>query len=1498
MSKEETHSEGKSGRFKGRWKKWAIAFGIVVIILVGFRLFLKSDFLFDRLKLIAENQANSMLNGQLTISTLSGDLLNGVTATGTELRDQDNNRVLALDTLRVEYEFWSLLRSPHTLQDVSLSGLEVYLTQEQDSAWNVMKLVDIPPADETEESASLQWGIETLSLNDGFIHVMSDQLLPDGQLDLTQINITGSAGMREEGFYGNLRQLDLTVQETRLPEPVNLLAEGRTEDGRITLESIVINSGRSLIRAAGSFSDGDINAQSGTDNISWRDLAAYVDSYPLVQDLEIDLGVSGSLSELTISMHARAEGMETLRLALTGSLDRNLMLTAADLELENLNAPVLTGNAETPRVEGFSYNGEGQITPGEFEAAVWSGDLNINGIHYLNYRVDNTGLAHELNDGRVDASGSASVDGQILNYTLGGTGVFGSSPEWNARVNGRRINPAIWLDDPELDGDLTFSAQLFGSGFDLETLESRVQLDVEGARFRDQAFTSMNFTGRVNRNRITGNASLTLDESRASASSMIRNWQETPDYEFDIILSAVDLSEITFGGAELLPSRLNGTLTGTGRLFDPEQMTVNAEMRFDSSYVNGEEIETLQGRFAIQNSRLMVENAELESSIVDASIQLNQHLFEFTNPSNTLDFSASLKNLDPIAESFGLRELRSGGTVSGRITRNDSGVLQFDAEAELTEIAVDSLLRASEITGAATAYLKENTEAELQLNISEPVINEFPLQDISIRVSPVITAGRTTGAMEFEIMGNETNSISQQGEFSLDSTSVRVRTDQLNFATAERELSLTEPFSLYLENGTVRSDTLRIQSSDNAASFAFWIPNIDSTRQEMGLDAENLNLEALQSVIMEEPLVQGTLSGRATFSNSQDHLTLTTSGGLAEFRYNGGEMDSIRFDLHIEDEWLDGNVSAWHKQAGIFEGNLRVPYLPGDPLRFDDEFFDRKIEGRFDLNDTDLAYLLSFAGEDFESGLEDTEALINFNANLSGEAGNPQLEGNLKLTESTLSGIRIDSADVEINYRHSSEQLSLEGLAVSRQNPVLRFDALVPLIIDLQRAEVVLPSEEDQVSVNLTTENFNLAVFNDFVDRSQIREIAGRLDAGISMDGMLGNLEPKGTISLTGGAVRIVPAGIKPSQITAQMDLQPGRVELKQFSVRSGPGQIRANGTLMFENLTPGELNLTISGNQFRAANTSEYNALVDLNASLSGTFDEPNLRGDLTFLSGFVNLQNFGETAIEDVQLEEDEEETSFIDFYDPLSMEMNVSFPRDFQIRNRQFLEMEINLGGNVDLVKNRRGDLQIFGNLEAVSGYARPLGKNFILDEGTVTFTGPVDNPTLNVITRYDPPQSQDVRIFYIIEGTAQDPEFRFASEPQLELQDIISYTLFGKPFYELESWEQVVAGSGSSPSATDIALDLLLDRVETLASQRLGIDVVQIDNTGSGSSSTTSIKTGWYLNRNTFFAIVNEISSSKPKTLFMLEYQIKENLELLITQGDDSRQGIDLRWNYDY
>jgi autotransporter translocation and assembly factor TamB len=206
-----------------------------------------------------------------------------------------------------------------------------------------------------------------------------------------------------------------------------------------------------------------------------------------------------------------------------------------------------------------------------------------------------------------------------------------------------------------------------------------------------------------------------------------------------------------------------------------------------------------------------------------------------------------------------------------------------------------------------------------------------------------------------------------------------------------------------------------------------------------------------------------------------------------------------------------------------------------------------------------------------------------------------------------------------------------------------------------------------------------------------------------------------------------------------------------------------------------------------------------------------------------------------------------------------------------------------------------------LNAQKGYVRPLGKQFSLEEGRFTFSGPIDEPDLYINTSYIPQSSQKqgdpIILYYIIEGNAADPEFRFESEPQMEQQDIVCYTLFNKPCYALESWQQVVSGSGGS-APTDLLVGVLMDEVETLATQELGIDVVQIDNTRSGSDGGTSIKTGWYLNRRTFFAIINEISGTTPKTMFILEYLLKDNLDLIITQGDDNRQGIDIRWHYDY
>lgn len=104
--------------------------------------------------------------------------------------------------------------------------------------------------------------------------------------------------------------------------------------------------------------------------------------------------------------------------------------------------------------------------------------------------------------------------------------------------------------------------------------------------------------------------------------------------------------------------------------------------------------------------------------------------------------------------------------------------------------------------------------------------------------------------------------------------------------------------------------------------------------------------------------------------------------------------------------------------------------------------------------------------------------------------------------------------------------------------------------------------------------------------------------------------------------------------------------------------------------------------------------------------------------------------------------------------------------------------------------------------------------------------------------------------------------------------------------------------TSDSEPELAYEVLLGKAEHLATRKLGVDVVQIQQLRTGGLSRMAVQTGWYLTPKTFFSILNEVDSSKPKTYFMLEYALNEELELVVTQGNDSRQGVDLQWRRDY
>lgn len=1485
-------SEDKSHK-KRSFKGWIIAAIVLLVLLISGRFVLKSDWLFNKVRGIAVEQANQQLNGTLSISSMQGDLLNGFTVRDIAIRDSSSSQEIAqIDSLKIQYDFFSVIFSPHTVEAVDLFGADIFAEQYADSSWNILNLI---PASEqpAQESEPLYWQVENFTISGTNIEVQSDQYLPDGHLFVDDLNAGLSAGMLESGISGTLRELDFSLREGRLPNSVDIYLAGAADGDRYSLDSIVINTGRSMLRGSAEYEEGgEINQQLELSPLSWQDLANYTADAPLRQNLQIELGASGMLDNMQLTLDASGTGLDQFQIQATLSLQDTLALKQAQITAEGLNVQRLTGLENTPVIQSLNLQGDGNIPFNSFEQSNWQGSLQISGGQYQQYAVDQLNTNFGLQQGDLDLDGLISYQNESVDISAEIDSLFGNQPGWEFHVNSAQFNPGLWLQEQAYAGNLNINIDAMGNGFDTENFSGSADVVVSGEEIYGQQFSNLSFFGSFDQQRIDGELNGQLQESRANIDFTVFDWQSLPEYEFNLTMNRLNIAELN--GMEEFPTFLNGTIEGRGSSFNPEQMTVMATANFDSSIVNREAIEELNTDLRIENQFLIVEEGSLVSPIADASFSLDHHISDLTNSANRLNFDASLKDLQPLAPLFEVETLSSEGSINGNLGRNSEGTLEFNGELDLENVEVDTLFSAQEISGRVVSYVLDDPEFDLNVELSEPSVYQQGVQDMQIYVYAKRRESQTEGNIKFSLTNGNDSSLQHQGEFTVDSTQTTLTTNQLVFATDLRELTLEQPFNLTYANSTLQVDSLTMSSDQGDAYLQFYAPRIDSLNQQVSLDAQNLNLGVLQQTILKESYFDGYLNGSISFQNTPDNLEASVVGDLTELRFSSGEMDSLHVDLDLKNEWLNASIESWHENKQLAQGTFRVPYLPGDPLTFDDQFFERDIEGDFRVNESRLAYWLSFLPEGVP---EETSGTVEMETTLGGIAGNPDLEGHISISDGLFSGIRVDTVGMDITYLHENENITLNGSVLKDQRTILDFNADLPFLVDLKSGQVNVPSGDDEIFVDIQTNNFDLALFNSYVDRELVRSIQGRLEGNVTLSGAMDDLQAEGTMELARGSMRIIPAGITLTEVSSTVNFQRETVELQRFSATSGSGRLRASGAVQMQSLNLEQMDIDISASRFRLLNTNDYRANIDLDASLSGTASEPTLTGNLNFLNGFYFLQDFGENSVESVELENENEPEMSYSFYDSLSMEMTIGFDEGFFIRNRQYLDLEVEMGGEVDLVKESNQDLQIFGTLEGIDGYARPLGKEFDLEEALVSFYGPVNNPELQIRSQYTPPQSAGVEIYYIIEGTLEDPEFRFDSQPQLELQDIISYTLFGRPFYELESWEQVVAGSGNSPSAADYALEVVLDRVEMLASQRLGIDVVQIDNSDSGSNNTV-IKTGWYINRSTFFAILNEIDGTNPKTLFTLEIMLQDNLELVITQGDDTRQGIDLRWKKDY
>lgn len=205
--------------------------------------------------------------------------------------------------------------------------------------------------------------------------------------------------------------------------------------------------------------------------------------------------------------------------------------------------------------------------------------------------------------------------------------------------------------------------------------------------------------------------------------------------------------------------------------------------------------------------------------------------------------------------------------------------------------------------------------------------------------------------------------------------------------------------------------------------------------------------------------------------------------------------------------------------------------------------------------------------------------------------------------------------------------------------------------------------------------------------------------------------------------------------------------------------------------------------------------------------------------------------------------------------------------------------------------RGDTAtpvVIGSADAIRGSYEFAGKRFDLTRGHIRFGGetPID-PQLDIVATGD---ANDIAATITIGGSAQRPQFVFASVPALPEEELLSRILFGSSITQI-----------SAPEAVQLAAALAalrggggLDPINKLRSA-IGLDRLRVLSADPTIGRGTALAVGKYLGRRFYVELVTDGHGYNATSI---EFRLTRWLALLGTVSTLYDESIGLKFNKDY
>jgi translocation and assembly module TamB len=398
----------------------------------------------------------------------------------------------------------------------------------------------------------------------------------------------------------------------------------------------------------------------------------------------------------------------------------------------------------------------------------------------------------------------------------------------------------------------------------------------------------------------------------------------------------------------------------------------------------------------------------------------------------------------------------------------------------------------------------------------------------------------------------------------------------------------------------------------------------------------------------------------------------------------------------------------------------------------------------------------------------------------------------------------------------------------------------------------------------------------------ELGQVAGSLDAGLTIRGTVAEPAVDGRAAWSNGRVAVPEWGLVVEGIEATATSTEGRALALDATGKVGDGTLKLTGTTALDPARGWPTNLKLTGTDLPAVQLPD--AQVFLSPDLDVEVALPDLRvtGTVRVPRAAIKLSQLPAQAIapsSDAVVHGDRARR----VERPLRLTAGIELVLGDDVRYSG-LNLETKVSGGLRLAVEAGRSATASGTL-SLAGTYNAYGQKLELERSQLLFSGPLDNPGLDVraVRAIEPSAGggETIRVGVELAGNVQAPHTRVFSTPAMSEADALSYLLLGRP----------VSGTGTGAetatlqtAALSMGLSQALPAVQRIG-QTLGLDEFSVQTTEQDAGA---VMAGKYLTPKVYirysYGLFNRIGG------LLLRFKVNERFSIETRSGDQKSMDL--------